>query len=77
MEGDDMDKQMLDRINELARKKKTVGLTPAEQDEQKKLYKIDLGEIRQQFSQTLDNVSVEQKDGTVVPFKQAYRHKKN
>ncbi len=77
MEGDDMDKQMLDRINELARKKKTVGLTPAEQDEQKKLYKIYLGEIRQQFSQTLDNVSVEQKDGTVVPFKQAYRHKKN
>nr|WP_316626751.1 DUF896 domain-containing protein [uncultured Ruminococcus sp.] len=72
-----MDKQMLDRINELARKKKTVGLTPAEQDEQKKLYKIYLGEIRQQFSQTLDNVSVEQKDGTVVPFKQAYRHKKN
>ena len=71
-----MDKQMLDRINELARKKKTVGLTPAEQDEQKKLYKIYLGEIRQQFSQTLDNVSVEQKDGTVVPFKQAYRHKK-
>ena len=77
MEGDDMDKQMLDRINELARKKKTVGLTPAEQDEQKKLYKSYLGEIRQQFSQTLDNVSVEQKDGTVVPFKQAYRHKKN
>ena len=77
MEGDDMDKQMLDRINELARKKKTVGLTPAEQDEQKKLYKIYLGEIRQQFSQTLDNVSVEQKDGTAVPFKQAYRHKKN
>ena len=77
MEGDDMDKQMLDRINELARKKKTVGLTPAEQDDQKKLYKIYLGEIRQQFSQTLDNVSVEQKDGTVVPFKQAYRHKKN
>ena len=77
MEGDDMDKQMLDRINELARKKKTVGLTPAEQDEQKKLYKIYLGEIRQQFSQTLDNVSVEQKDGTVVPFSQAHRHKKN
>ena len=76
MEGDDMDKQMLDRINELARKKKTVGLTPAEQDEQKKLYKIYLGEIRQQFSATLDHVSVEEKDGTVVPFKQAYKKKK-
>lgn len=70
-----MDKQMLARINELAKKKKTVGLTAAEQEEQKKLYKIYLGEIRQQFSQTLDNVSVENKDGTVLPFKEAYKKK--
>lgn len=70
-----MDKEMLARINALAKKKKTVGLTPAEQEEQKKLYKIYLGEIRQQFSATLDNVSVEEKDGTVVPFKEAYKKK--
>ena len=70
-----MDKKMLDRINELAKKKKTVGLTDAEQKEQKQLYKIYLGEIRQQFSATLDNVSVQEKDGTVLPFKQAYKHK--
>ena len=38
--GKFMDKQMLARINELAKKKKTTGLTPAEQAEQKKLYKI-------------------------------------
>ena len=54
----------------------SVGLTAEEQAEQKKLYKIYLGEIRQQFSATLDNVSVEEKDGTVVPFKQAYKKKK-
>ena len=71
-----MDKHMLARINELAKKKKTAGLAPAEQEEQKKLYKIYLGEIRQQFSQTLDNVSVEEQDGTVVPFKEAYKKKK-
>ena len=70
-----MEKEKLDRINELAKKKKAEGLTPAEQEEQKKLYKIYLGEIRQQFSATLDNVSVEQKDGSVVPFKQAYKKK--
>lgn len=70
-----MDKQMLSRINELAKKKRTVGLTPDEQAEQKKLYKIYLGEIRAQFSATLDNVSVEEKDGTVVPFKEAYKKK--
>ena len=68
-----MDKQMIARINELAKKKKTVGLTPEELDEQKKLYKIYLGEIRQQFSQTLDNVSVEETDGTVKPFKEAFK----
>ena len=64
---------MIARINELAKKKKTVGLTPEELDEQKKLYKIYLGEIRQQFSQTLDNVSVEETDGTVKPFKEAFK----
>ena len=70
-----MEKELLNRINELAKKKKAEGLTPAEQEEQKKLYKIYLGEICQQFSATLDNVSVEQKDGSVVPFKQAYKKK--
>ncbi len=70
-----MEQNLLRRINELAKKKKTVGLTAEEQAEQKKLYKIYLGEIRQQFSATLDNVSVEEKDGTVVPFKQAYKKK--
>lgn len=68
-----MDKKMLNRINELAKKKKTVGLTAEEQTEQKKLYKIYLGEIRQQFNATLDNVSVKEKDGKVVPFKEAYK----
>lgn len=68
-----MDKKMLERINELAKKKKEHGLTEAEQKEQKKLYKIYLGEIRTQFNATLDNVSVEEKDGTVRPFKEAYK----
>ena len=71
-----MEQNLLQRINELAKKKKTVGLTPEELDEQKKLYKIYLGEIRQQFSQTLDNVSVEETDGTVKPFKEAFKDEK-
>ena len=68
-----MDKNLLNRINELAKKKREQGLTPDEQAEQKKLYKIYLGEIRTQFNATLDNVSVEEKDGTVKPFKEAYK----
>lgn len=68
-----MDNKMLNRINELAKKKKAEGLTEEEQKEQKELYKIYLGEIRQQFNATLDNVSVKEKDGSVVPFKKAYK----
>lgn len=71
-----MDKTMLDRINALAKKKKAEGLTPAEQEEQKQLYRVYLGEIRRQFSQTLDNVRVEDKDGSVKPFKQAFTKEK-
>lgn len=72
-----MDKKMLNRINELAKKKKTAGLTEEEQKEQKALYKVYLGEIRQQFNATLDNVSVKEKDGKVVPFKEAYKKDEN
>ena len=67
-----MDKKMIERINELARKKKAEGLTEAEIAEQKALYKVYLAEIRGQFSQTLDNVSVKEADGRVIPFKEAY-----
>lgn len=73
--GDCMDKKMLARINELAKKKKNEGLTAGELAEQKELYKIYLGEIRAQFSKTLDNVSIEEADGTVLPFKEAYKKK--
>ena len=68
-----MDKKMLDRINELAKKKKEQGLTEAEQKEQKEMYKIYIGEISTQIKATLDNVRVEEKDGTVKPFKEAYK----
>ena len=71
--GIDMDKNLLNRINELAKKKREQGLTTDEQAEQKKLYKSYLGEIRTQFDKTLDNVSVKEKNGEVVPFKQAYK----
>ncbi len=70
-----MDKQMLNRINELARKKREQGLTDEEQREQKQLYSVYLSEIRAQFDGTLDNVSVKQADGRTVPFKDAYRKK--
>lgn len=71
--GNIMDKKLIERINELAKKKRETGLTDEEQKEQKELYKVYLGEIRAQFSQTLDNVSIQENDGNVVPFKEAYK----
>ena len=70
-----MDKKLIQRINELAKKKREQGLSEEELAEQKKLYKIYLGEIRAQFDKTLDGVSVTDADGNVVPFKQAAKKK--
>ena len=70
-----MDKELISRINELAQKKREQGLTEEELQEQKKLYKIYLADIRGQFSATLDNVSIKEADGSETPFKEAYAKK--
>lgn len=51
-------KELIERINELARKKKDQGLTFAEQAEQKKLYKTYLASIREQVKSQLDNIEI-------------------
>lgn len=51
-----MDKKMIDRINELAHKKKTEGLTEEEQMEQASLRAQYLEQFRKNFRQQLDNV---------------------
>lgn len=56
----DMDKKKIERINELAHKKKTVGLTEEETKEQAELRQEYLQAIRANFRQTLD--SIEYKD---------------
>ncbi len=48
--------ELLARINELARKKRTVGLTDDELAEQKELYKIYLAAIRGQVTSLLDSI---------------------
>ena len=49
---------MIARINELAKRKKTSGLTAEELAEQKNLYKEYLGNIRSQLKAQLDNIEV-------------------
>ena len=72
-----MDREFIDRINELARKKKTVGLTEKEQKEQKRLYKIYLKNIRANFKSVVDNTVVEKEDGTRVSLKDFNKTRKH
>ena len=48
--------ELLASINELARKKRTIGLTEEELAEQKELYKIYLAAIRGQVTSLLDSI---------------------
>ena len=63
-----MTKEKVARINELARKKKTIGLTEAELAEQAELRAQYLREFRENMEATLKAVRVEQADGTYKPL---------
>ena len=65
-----MEKHEIERINELARKKKTVGLTPAEVEEQAALRKRYIAEFRESLRSTLDQVYLEQEDGSYKKLEQ-------
>lgn len=53
-----MEKDKILRINYLAAKKKSEGLSQSEQEEQKQLYKEYLGAIRRNFKATLDSIEI-------------------
>lgn len=63
-----MEHEQIERINELARKKKTVGLTADELEEQARLRAQYLKEFRANLEDTLSRVRVEQADGTYKPL---------
>ena len=64
-----MDPKKIERINELARKKKASGLTEAEQQEQAALRKEYLDGYRENLKAMLDNIVVQEKDGTRHPLR--------
>ena len=72
----DMDKAQIERINELARKKKAEGLNEEELKEQAELRAQYLREFRANMEETLKMVRVEQEDGTYKPLvkKEQVRH---
>ena len=63
-----MEKEQIERINELARKKKAEGLTEEELAEQAALRAQYLKEFRANMEATLQAVRVEQADGTYKPL---------
>ena len=65
-----MEKKKIERINELARKKKAVGLTEAEMAEQAELRREYLAEYRENMKAMLDNLVIQEQDGTRHALKQ-------
>lgn len=59
-----MEQAKIDRINELARKKKAEGLTPAEMEEQAALRAEYIAGFRASLTAQLDNTVVVDPDGT-------------
>ena len=59
-----MEQKKIDRINELARKKKTVGLTEEELAEQQVLCKEYIEAYRQSLVGLLENLYIVEPDGT-------------
>ena len=58
-----MDKELINRINHLARKKKEIGLTGEEQAEQQALRKAYLRQFREGMEAVLDQVFIQNEDG--------------
>lgn len=59
-----MTQQQIERINELAKKKKTVGLTPDEEAEQLRLRREYIYSYRANLRAQLDNTVIVEPDGT-------------
>lgn len=57
-----MDEVLKMRINELARKKRQEGLTSQEQEEQARLYRIYIDEIKDQLKCALDKAGIKPKE---------------
>ena len=71
-----MDQKTIERINELDRKAKTEGLTPEEKEEQKKLRTEYIAVIRMNLRAQLDNIDIQEKDGSITNLGEKYGLKK-
>ena len=70
-----MNEEKIQRINELARKSKAEGLTPAEKEEQAKLRQEYIATIRMNLRGQLDNISIKEEDGSITNLGEKYGQK--
>ena len=71
-----MDKSRIDRMNELYRKSKAEGLSEVEKMEQQILRKEYIDAIKRNLSSQLDNISIQEKDGSITDLGKKHGHKK-
>lgn len=65
-----MEQSKLDRINELARKSKSVGLTDAEKEEQAILRKEYVQLVHNNLRGQLQNISLVNEDGSITHLRE-------
>lgn len=71
-----MELSKIDRINELARKSKKEGLNEEEKKEQARLRKEYIAAIRMNVRTQLDNISIQEEDGSITNLGEKYGNKK-
>ena len=69
-----MDQKLIKRINELYKKSKTTGLTEEEIEEQKDLRNQYRMAVINNVTASLENVSIEQEDGTIAKVERRIKH---
>ena len=67
-----MDQNKIDRINALHHKSKAVGLTEEEKAEQAALRKEYIETIRKNMRAHLNNISIQEKDGSITDLGKKY-----
>ena len=71
-----MDARKVDRINTLAHKAKSVGLTDEEKREQTLLREEYLESIRASLRSRLDSIDIKEADGSITNLGEKYGRKK-
>ena len=68
--------EKIKRINELYHKSQNEGLSDEEKEEQKRLRQDYIDNVRNNLRSQLDNINIQEKDGSIVNLGKKYGKKK-